>query len=296
MKNKKWFIFVLILICVCFTTCENPIIRQWWVKEEEEDFDYIALIKSIPEVVYETIIETETIYEYITVVIPDVVIEYVDRPVPPEILMQYIDIIGIEFIIFAGESIVFNGPPERDALVPQENPGIVHGATDLNPEERKTNLLIAAEMTKTLIEEPEYFLILHGHANPVEGTQTEAIILEYISLERAKDVAVIIRKLYYAMKNSISGWSGRTWPSIMADIKTGTITEADIRAITGYTSTDLEDLDKRMTTKGYGGGRNLSSPSSTFAALNRRVEAILFTIETDPIPKPLPDYGQPGYR
>jgi hypothetical protein len=33
-----------------------------------------------------------------------------------------------------------------------------------------------------------------------------------------------------------------------------------------------------MTTRGYGGGRNIAGSSQTYAGLNRRVEAILFKV------------------
>jgi len=47
---------------------------------------------------------------------------------------------------------------------------------------------------------------------------------------------------------------------------------------------NIPEFENRMTTRGYGGGKNISgSGSSTYAGLNRRVEMILIEIETEQV-------------
>jgi outer membrane protein OmpA-like peptidoglycan-associated protein len=90
----------------------------------------------------------------------------------------------------------------------------------------------------------DYMLILHGHANPVTGDAAEAVQLTQMSLARADSVKNMLASIY----------------------------------------TGGEPLDNRITTKGFGGDRNVSvSGSSVYSSLNRRVEAILFTIATTPV-------------
>jgi outer membrane protein OmpA-like peptidoglycan-associated protein len=94
------------------------------------------------------------------------------------------------------------------------------------------------------LKSKDYMLILHGHANPVTGTAAEAVQLAQISLDRANSVKEKLKTVY----------------------------------------TGDESLDNRITTKGYGGMRNVSTTgSSAYSSLNRRVEAILFTIDIAPV-------------
>ena len=207
--------------------------------------------------IYETIVEEKIIYETIYEVIKEIVIErypeyvnisgetiYVDKPLPPEMLLQHINIIDIQFIIFAGESVEFNGPPGSD------------GKTALTSQEKKTNESIINYFADELKEDDkEYFVIFHGHANMITGTQEEALELEILSTSRAAAAAEKLFSVYeYA----------------------------------GYGDPDV-DLANRVTTKGYGGGRSISGSISSYSGLNRRVEAILFTIETDEV---LSDLGR----
>jgi hypothetical protein len=253
-KNINVTVFVLmILLCVFLISCDfqNPIIKTWWVEEEaeEEDFNYVVITKNIPILVYEIIIETEYIYETVFEQLPpEIQIVYVDRPVPPEILLQHITIINIEFIIFAGNAHDFNGGPIGGAV------------SNLTPEERTHNTFIIEDVVEEMRDNPEYMLILHGHANPTiapgqPGYELELEELVALSTSRANAVRQEVNSIYGP--------------------------EADV------------DLANRMTARGYGGGRNISGSSSTYAGLNRRVEVILFTVETDPTTKPIsPEIGK----
>ena len=261
MKKKTVFILIMLaLAAACFITCENPILETWWQEEdnkEEPDYDYVAIIKNMPLLIYETIIEEKKVYEYIyeeiKVYYPEYV--YIEKPLPPEILLQHITIIDIEFIIFAGESESFGGN-SAPYLPPAGNPG-PGGSTELTADERRNNLVNVNDMADKLKSDQNYMMILHGHANPTKNPQdpqynSEIQDLEFISTGRAEAVADVLKNEY----SSING-------GIPID-------------------------NKRITTRGYGGGKNLSSSTSSYAALNRRVEMILITIETDPVARQLP--------
>jgi hypothetical protein len=47
----------------------------------------------------------------------------------------------------------------------------------------------------------------------------------------------------------------------------------------------INDLNKLVTTRGYGGGRGMAESGTTLQGINRRVEAILFTFIDGPSPR-----------
>jgi hypothetical protein len=231
----------------------DVVIRE--VPQYIHDIEYVPVYEYIYETEYQTIYDTitneptpeeiqefikqlppETIFQYLTdeqiqyikdQIPPDVIVQQL----PPEIWLQSISIVDIEYIIFSGDATAYN------AVSPTP------GGTSLTTQEKATNDDIIKVMAEAL-RNKEYMLILHGHANPVSGTAAEAIQLAQISLDRADSVKARLDLLY----------------------------------------TGDEPLDNRITTKGYGGERNVSvSGSSAYASLNRRVEAILFTIDTESI-------------
>jgi len=185
MKTKKIFILPLIIMIASasLTTCENQIINKWW---EDDELDYVALIKNIP--IYEAIIEEKTVYEFIYQTIyltlpQEIVIEYVyvEKPLPPEILLQYINVVDIEFVLFSGDQKEYNKPSTT-------------GGTSLKPEEISLNKLIVKEMADSLKLNDKQLIILHGHANPVSNTPDELIQLEELSSYRAAEVARELEK------------------------------------------------------------------------------------------------------
>jgi ribosomal protein S13 len=205
------------------------------------------------ETVYETIYETimrepteDEIKKIIQQLPPEFIINYLTdeqisvikelippqviiQQLPPQIWLQSISIVDIEYIIFSGDATVYNANSPTS------------GGTNLTTQEKASNDDILRVMADAL-HNKNYMLILHGHANPVTGSAEEAVQLTQISLDRANSVKSRIELLY----------------------------------------TDGEPLDNRITTKGYGGERNVSvSGSSVYSSLNRRVEAILITIMTD---------------
>jgi len=256
-KNIFFALALILLVCANFTTCQNPIIEKWWVDDAEEDFSYVAIIKDVPYLVYQTIVEKEyiyeTVYQTLVVEIPVIQTEYVDRPIPPEIMMQYIDIIGIDFVIFAGNGISYNSDAHNANTLPGCN-HLASNGTNLTDEEKAYNDAVIKDMVIDLKlhdglhpapDNEKYFVILHGHANPVTYTAAETAELAAISSARADAVAAELNAKY-------GGNLG-------------------------------DGGEKRMTTRGYGGGRNISGSGSAYASLNRRVEVILFTVNTSAV-------------
>ena len=255
MKIKNaFYIFGLAFAFLCFSTCnfENPIIGQWWEEEQELDYNYVAIIKDVPLLIYETIIEKQVLYEKIFQQLPpEIKTEYVyiDRPLPPEILLQHIDIISIEFIIFSGDQIKYNWPAEPPAN------------SNVTLQEQNTNNEIVEDIVTNLSANVEYFLILHGHANVVTGSLQEASELTVISNARAESVRDAIAYFY---------GGGTLTPGANPPPQT----------VIGAMG-DSHPLAARITTRGYGGGRSIAGSSTAYAGLNRRVEAILFKISVE---------------
>jgi len=121
------------------------------------------------------------------------------------------------------------------------NPGI-GGSSMLTPPQVQFNASIIDIAAEMLIDRPQYRVILHGNANPVLHTTDESIQLAQISLTRANNTAAALAAAFTT--------------------KGG----------------DINNLMGRMRTVGYGGGLTISDP--LHADLNRRVEVIIFTVET----------------
>lgn len=247
MKKRNVFIFLglTVLVCAFFTTCDNPIMDKWWVSKDNPDYAYVPITKDVPELVYETVVETI----------------YVDKPLPPEVLMQYISIINIEYLIFSGDQTQYNYPKGTNAT------------SNLTLQEQESNNSIVKQLVETLEENDgnnghqKYYLLLHGHANPVYNTSEEIAELTQISTERAESV----RDAMALYEINHSGLPAPTDPPTAY----GTLTPM----------AKDDPLAGQITVKGYGGGRNMSGTSSSYAGLNRRVEAILFMV-TDPSAEP----------
>ena len=249
-RNIRFIFGIMVLICACFISCNNPIIGKWWGENEQQEPEYVAIIKDVPMYIYETIIENEYIYKYVYETVIEYYPEYtyVDKPLPPEIILEHIAILNIDFIVFSGNQTVYN---KESAL---------QGGTSLSQTEIDANNTIVKSVIQELIDHEEIFLILHGHANPIDYTPEETIQLTQISEARAVSVKEKIEKVLRDTDADID--------IIPDDNK---LTEDEIKALLG-----------RMDTKGYGGGKNIAGPTSTYGGLNRRVEVILFSIEADP--------------
>jgi len=329
MKNLKWFVFVLILAGICFITCENPIMERWWRDKEPEVVivpgpgypggpgpvgpsgpEYIF----ITQIVVETIIETETIYETIIAYIPILVDQ------PPSVIAQHIEIIGIDFIIFAGNADGFNTGPVPPAT------------TQLTPAEIARNNEIVREMAMELVTQWDlvqefyitnpgspsdlnpnipYFLLLHGHANPVDNTPGEGLELRNLSMHRANAAQNAITGVNFESRfpnpptflPNFPSYGSRSQalrspPGPPTGSPDTARIEFDIDPFQIFISPNVpgtrpagatlspaekDSLTDLISIKGYGGGRNLTTAgSSTYASLNRRVEAILFTVRNVP--------------
>jgi outer membrane protein OmpA-like peptidoglycan-associated protein len=159
-------------------------------------------------------------------------------PTPPtkEVILQRIRIIDIEFILFSGDARIYDGPSPT-------------GGTNLTAAEIATNDANITAMANALLANPEYMIILHGHANPVTFTPAERQDLMSLSMDRALAVEAKLKEKYDALN--------------MPPVE--------------------PPFSPRASSTWYGGERNLAASSSTYAGLNRRVEMILFTVETVPV-------------
>ena len=243
--------------------------------EIEKDVIVEKIIEIITEVIVEkeieVIVENEIIQnpspEEILVFIkenPDEIIKILDenheilkeiiKYLPPEVIYEYLTEEQIKYIISQQppeiilqnisiidiEYIIFAGESSEF-----NGPPGIGGATMLTPQEKDSNTANVKVIAKALIN-PNYMLILHGNANPVTGNDIEKNELIRISNERAVSVAEALDVEYRKLPGGAAG----VYPS------------------------------ERVTTSGYGGERNLAGGSTPYAGLNRRVEIILFRVET----------------
>ena len=223
---------------------ENEIIREEVIQVIREfltDEEIKEIIQSLPP---------EILLEYLT----DVQIRYIIENMPPEMLIQYLTQEQIKYIIDQQppqvilqsiriiniEYIIFSGNSEVYNGPP--GPG---AATNLTAQERASNDRIIASMAAMLDNNPSFLVILHGHANPVSFTPEELAELDQISRNRANAVKDALEKKFLDISGGVP-----------------------------------IDSERRVSAVGYGGGNNISLPEGTYAGLNRRVEVILFEIQS----------------
>jgi hypothetical protein len=203
---------------------EEDIIK--YIKEHTDDV--LDIIKNDPnwkDILKEIIkeIPPEELITYLT----DDQIKYIIQQQPPQIILQTLNIVDIEYIVFAGNAEQYNGPPGTG------------GNTPLTDQEKSSNNVSVSGIAKALKDNSDYLILLHGHANPTEFSETEKEQLMKLSVDRAKAVETELRKQY--------------------------------KAINGGNDID----DSRVTVSGYGGDKNLFGQNTAYTALNRRVEMIL---------------------
>jgi len=212
-----------------------------WLKDPANAGDVSTIINIIktqidPDDVKNIInqIPPEEIINYLT----NEQIQYIVSQQPTQRILQSIKIISIEYVLFAGDSSTVNGPHGQSAQ------------TDLTDQEKAYNLSVINGMAQLLKDEPNYIIMLHGHANPVTFTDGERSDLTILSNSRAADVRRVLM--------------------------------ADYNIIDGNQPADYENpnLKDRVSCSGYGGERVLFGNNSPYTALNRRVEMILFEIVT----------------
>jgi outer membrane protein OmpA-like peptidoglycan-associated protein len=77
MKKNKLVYSLTVFVLVFFAACENPIMKKWWEEPEpkEPEVEYIPIVKMVPQVTYETIIEHEFIYQTIIEKVPEYIYE-----------------------------------------------------------------------------------------------------------------------------------------------------------------------------------------------------------------------------
>ena len=216
MMNKKIKLFLMILFAgSVFMTCdyENGLIRTWWEEENENEYEYVGILKYVPtiEYIYDSVVD-----------------------IKPNVQLQELNIIVIEYILFSGDQHLYNS----DAKPPS-----VSSITEIN---KINNDLFVHSIANELKDNPEFLIILHGHANPSSFTEGEIEELMWLSRKRAEEVNNELKTIYNSFPDP------------------------------------KPPLDERVSVRGYGGERTQSS--GTNASLNRRVEMILIEIQTITIP------------
>ena len=155
--------------------------------------------------------------------------------------LQNIRVINIEYVIFAGNQTLYNDKDSIPAGLP----------STLTTAQQAYNTSIINLTAKLLKNNADYRVILHGHANPTidaevdpQGAEDEIEELMTISISRANNTAVALREEFV---NNFNG--------------------------------SVSNINSRMRATGYGGGLNVTSAGDQ-PSLNRRVEVIVFTIDT----------------
>jgi hypothetical protein len=184
----------------------------------QEDPNWKDIIKEIIQK-----IPPEELVTYLT----DDQIKYIIQQQPPQIILQTLNIVDIEYIVFAGNAEQYNGLPGAGA------------SSALTSQEISSNNASVSAIAKALKENPEYLIMLHGHANPVDFTDGETVELKKLSEDRAKAVETELRTKFKALNDGV----------------------------------DIDD--SRVSVSGYGGEKVLFSNNSAYTPLNRRVEMIL---------------------
>jgi len=102
-------------------------------------------------------------------------------------------------------------------------------------------------MATALKADPNRLIMLHGHANPTSFTDGEKSDLTKLSNDRANDVRRVLLTEYNKSPAPPSGSPA---------------------------------FDDRVSCSGYGGEKTLFGNNTQYTPLNRRVEMILFAINT----------------
>ena len=169
--NIKHLAFgLLVTVLLSFTACQNPIIETWW-QERGMDMPFLeegyhTIIKRLPPQI-----------KYIFVEVMNTI------QAPGEVIIQSLDIIEIQYIIFAGNQTEYNN---RQPAPP--------GTSWLTDAQFNTNRAYIASMVQTLRDNPDFFVVIHGHANPTlqpgqPGYELDLADCERIAQERADSVA-----------------------------------------------------------------------------------------------------------
>jgi len=151
-------------------------------------------------------------------------------PHDPYAFFQNIKVITIQYVIFAGNQTEFNNPTP--------GPG---ASTSLPVPTVNFNTAIIEMAAQLLNDNPEYRVMLHGHANPTTADPAEIPDLVSISMSRAISTSDALRE-EFKLKGGLAN-----------------------------------ELNARMRIEGYGGGMTINDPNNP--EVNRRVEVLIFTIE-----------------
>jgi len=157
------FVFGLtMLACACFTACENPIMEKWWVEKESG---------------------VKTVYEQLPPEVVPVYVEVIKEVIltlPPNQILQNVEVYSIDYILFSGGSTEFNEPGN---------------GTNLTDTEMQRNLEVIRQTGIATQDIPNRMVMVIGHANPTTPADFQNPLnqeLMSISTARANTVKGIL--------------------------------------------------------------------------------------------------------
>jgi len=309
MKNSKLIYCLTALACVCFISCQNPIMKKWWQESEPEselgsEPEYIPITKMVPQVTHDIIYDTiyEQVIQYVPQYIYETITEYV--PVYEEVIKEvpvYIyekddpefETIVKEYIRDHFDEVIkiINESPDKDEIIEKIIQSI--------PPDEITKYLTIEQIRYILEQQPPQvilqtlkiidieYIIFAGNAESYNGSPGTGGSTPLTAQEKASNdtsVAAIAQALkdhpdYLIMLH------GHANPTAFTDAETGdlkAISENRAKAVEAKLRDQYKALnggvgidDSRVSVSGYGGEKVLFGNNSVYTPLNRRVEMIL---------------------
>ena len=174
-----------------------------------------------------------------------------------EAIFQTLRPITTEFIIFAGGTAIYNGGPSFGPPLETPNPG----GSLLTVQQEETNDNILLYIARLLRDNEAYWVNLHGHANPIAFDDGERDELMALSLTRATAVHEKLKGLFI--------------------VESGLDLTGCIFPLMTCTCPACRNFEKRARSSGYGGEHLQMTNVGPNTFLNRRVEVIIFAINTE---------------
>ena len=173
MNNKKIYIFLTALMCFFLITCDNPILKKWWVDDEPEDYYYVPIMKLVPEVYYEEIIQQEIVYE--TIIKEVTVYEKIVEQLPPEVIYEtiYVELPPEVITEIIYETIYQDKIVEVEKLVEIE---------------KIVTVTLPPEIIEKPIDKDAIILWLENDASPEDIQEIIRVIKKYLTIEDIKEI------------------------------------------------------------------------------------------------------------
>ena len=161
---------------------------------------------------------------------------------------------NIDFVVFAGDQTEYNNPNHGP-----------NASSNLDIQETNHNNAVLIAMATLLKDNPDYRVLLQGHANPTTGLPDEIEELNRISYTRAKNTADALVRAYAIVRAHAITKDPKFNPNLITSI-------VSPDPLFEYLAEAQKDLNRRMTYEGYGGHMAYTRVAGDpYPALNRRV-------------------------